>query len=92
MDKTFLEDIDAVLVKALFLLRNKEEALAETRTKGLSAIVNTLIDKRQLLKGEPTAITKLQDVRKLDEIARALHQEMERRGLLVDITPEETDE
>ena len=92
-DKSLLEDIDAVLVKALFLLRNNEAALAETRTKDLTGIASTLIDKRQLLKGEPTAITKLQDVRKLDEVAKQLHEEMQRRGLIpdkiIDVTPED---
>ena len=37
---------------------------------------------------EPTAITKFQEIRKLDELAKKLHAEMERRGLSVDVTPE----
>ncbi len=47
-----------------------------------------MVDKRQLLRGEPTQVIKIQDIRKLDEAARLLHAEMERRGLLVDVTPE----
>ncbi len=47
-----------------------------------------MIDKAQLLRGEPTQIIKIQDIRELDEMAKVLHEEMERRGLLVDITPE----
>ena len=46
------------------------------------------IDKAQLLKGEPTAITKLQDMRKLDDLVEIFRKEAERRGKLVDVTPE----
>ena len=77
--------------RKLFLLKNNEEALTETRAKDLTGIVSTLIDKRQLLSGRPTAITTIADVRKLDEVAKALHDEMVRRGLVpgppIDITP-----
>ena len=94
-DKTLLADIEATLAKALYLLNN-DVSLAETRAKDLTTIVDKLIEKRQLLKGEPTAITGYQDVRKLDEVAKRLHAEMERRGLLpgpvIDVTPEDSGE
>ena len=95
-DKTLLGDIDVTLAKALYFLRHNEMAMAEAKVSDLVRTVNTLIEKRQLLKGEPTQITKLQDVRKLDEIAKALHAEMERRGLLsepvIDVTAEEVND
>ena len=31
---------------------------------------------------------RVEDFRKLDEMAKVLHDEMERRGMLVDVTPE----
>ena len=47
-----------------------------------------MIDKSRLLKDQATHVIKIQDVRKLDEMAELLHAEMERRGMLVDVTPE----
>ncbi len=95
-DQSLLADIDATLEKALFILKNNEEALTETRAKDLTGIVSTLIDKRQLLSGRPTAIMTIADVRKLDEVAKALHDEMVRRGLVpgpvIDVTPEDSGE
>ena len=75
--------------------RHKAGKWAE-RAKDLTGIASTLIDKRQLLKGEPTAITKFEDIRKLDEDAKALHDEMIRRGLVpgpvIDVAPEKNGE
>ena len=87
-DKQLSEEIDGVIDRALFLLTNDENRLARSSAKDLTTIVDRLIDKRQLLRGEPTQVVKIQDVRKLDEMAKMLHEEMERRGLLVDVTPE----
>ena len=50
------------------------------------------IDKAQLLEGEPTTITRLEDIRKLDQVGKLLQAEMERRGLMVDVTPETLNE
>lgn len=88
-DGSILEGIDETIAKALYFLRRNEMALVKATPKDLATIVNGLVEKRQLLKGEPTAITKLQDIRKLDEVAAALDKEMKRRGMLVDVTPEE---
>ena len=46
------------------------------------------IDKARLLKGEPTVITRVEDVKKLDEVWEMLAAEALRRGLIKDITPE----
>ena len=63
-------------------------AMAGASLKDLLIGAGIAIDKAQLLKGEPTAITKFQDIRKLDEVGKLLQAEMERRGLIVDVTPE----
>ena len=38
--------------------------------------------------GEPTNITRIEDIKKLDELAEMLNEEMKRRGRLIDVTPE----
>ena len=43
-----------------------------------------LIDKRQILRSEPTAIVEIRDHRRLDEVAQALLQELKRRGITLD--------
>ncbi len=59
--------------------------------RDLAVSAGVLIDKARLLKGEPTAITRFQDIKRLDEVGKLLHDEMERRGLLIDVTPEKVD-
>jgi DNA-directed RNA polymerase specialized sigma24 family protein len=46
--------------------------------------VKNLTDVRQIRMGEPTSIVKIQDVRKLEEIGKLLHEEFERRGMLLE--------
>ena len=63
--------------------------MAAATLKDLMAVHKSGVEVRQLLRGEPTQIVKIGDIRKLDEMAVALHAQMERRGLLVDVTPPE---
>lgn len=56
-------------------------------------MLDKLVEIRQLLKGEPTAITRFEDIQKLDEALEALYAEAERRGLkpgdhAIDVTPD----
>jgi predicted transcriptional regulator len=51
--------------------------------------VKNLTDVRQIRTGEPTSIVKIQDVRKLEEIGKLLHEEFERRGMLLEGKVEE---
>ncbi len=75
--------------RALRCLRYADDfSMAGASLKDLMVSAGIAIDKSQLLKGEPTAITKFQDIRKLDEVGKLLHAEMERRGLIVDVTPD----
>ena len=76
---------------ALWRLAHDPGIWNRASVKDLAAVAGMMVDKRQLLRGEPTQVIKIQDVRKLDEMAKALHEEMERRGMLVDVTPEKGD-
>lgn len=75
-------------MKTLWYLANNPEVWTRSSGKDLTSMFGTLIDKSQLLRGEPTAITRLEDVKKLDELAVMLDKEMRRRGKIIDITPE----
>ncbi len=76
---------------ALWRVRNDPALWDRASLKELASVCGQMIDKSQLLRGEPTQITRIQDIRELDEMAKVLHDEMERRGLLVDVTPEKAD-
>ncbi len=56
--------------------------------RDLAISAGVLIDKARLLKGEPTSITRIDDVKKLDEMMDMFYAEMKRREGLIDITPE----
>ncbi len=52
-------------------------------------IAGIMVDKRQLLSGEPTAIVSVEDRRNLDELSKAFVKETKRRGLVVELTPDQ---
>ena len=61
--------------------------MAGASLKDLMVSAGIAIDKARLLKGEPTQITTIKDIRKLDEVGKLLQAEMERRGMIIDVTP-----
>lgn len=66
--------------------------MAAASPKDLSAMVSMLIEKRNLLKGEPTAIVRNEHRGGLAEVAKLLLAEVARRGLTIegmatDVTP-----
>ena len=63
-------------------------AMAGAGVRDLAVSSGIMIDKAQLLRGEPTQITKITDMREIDEKLKAVHAEMERRGMLIDVTLE----
>ncbi len=65
-----------------------DHTLAQMSGRDLLVGAGILIDKRQLLRGEPTAITRFQDMRKMDEILESVAKELKRRGKMIDVTPE----
>ena len=66
-------------------------AMAGAALQPLMVSAGIAIDKARLLKGEPTVITKFQDIQNLDKVGKMLQAEMERRGLIVDVTPVPSD-
>ena len=88
-DKELTQSLDNFLGQTSYFLVNSTEKMAAATLKDLMAVHKSGVEVRQLLRGEPTQIVKISDIRKLDEMAVALHAEMERRGLLVDVTPTE---
>ncbi len=87
-DKTLSAQFGEVSWRANWRLLNDPQILNRASARELASIAALAAEKRQLLRGEPTQVIRIQDVRKLDEMAKALHDEMERRGMLVDVTPE----
>ena len=65
-----------------------DHVLGKMDGRNLMVAAGILTDKRQLLRGEPTAITRFQDMRKMDEILEAVAKELKRRGKVIDVTPE----
>ncbi len=84
-DVELLAVIDDRLVQVLEYLDH--HALSKMDGRNLMVAAGILIDKRQLLKGAPTAITRFEDMRKLDEFLEEAAKELNRRGELVDVTP-----
>ena len=82
------QSLDKFLGQTSYFLVNSTEKMAAASLKDLMSVHRSGVEVRQLLRGEPTQIVKISDIRKLDEMAVALHAEMERRGLIVDVTPE----
>ncbi len=63
-------------------------SMAGAPVKDLAISAGVMIDKSRLLKDQPTHVMRVEDFRKLDEQLVVLHDEMERRGMLIDVTPE----
>ena len=68
-----------------------QQVLAKETGRGLAQIISVLTDKMQLLSNQPTAITKIEDVRKLDELGALLLREVQRRGIVLEPTPDQED-
>ncbi len=64
-----------------------EFSLAQSSAKDCAIIVGILLEKRQLLRGEPTQIISTEERQGLDELSKALIQESGRRGLTIDMEP-----
>ena len=77
--------VEALVALDMFVM---SRASASQLTQTISGLTNTA----QLLEGQPTAILRYDDIRKIDELAVAIKDEIERRQRLVDVTPEPTGE
>lgn len=76
---TFLEQIETNLWHAMQYLT--PETLQKASVRDLSTVIAMLIEKRQLLKGEPTVITRNDQRTDIADFAKRLLGECERRGI-----------
>lgn len=63
-------------------------AMSKSTAPQIVKMIESLVNLRQLLKGQPTSILAIEDRRKLSEVGQALLAEMERRRNVIDVTPE----
>ena len=82
-----IEDKIPILMDAITPEKVKEATLRDA-VLGLGV----LIDKRQLLRGEPTQIMTYEDRQSLNELLPGLLREAERRGMTIDATYQEVPE
>ena len=75
--------VESTALKVLLAMGDPDR-LAEAKEHQLAISFGVLVDKARLLRGEPTAIYRTEDVRKLDELGAALMKEMARRGITID--------
>ncbi len=88
-DKTMASRVGMILDKLLFFTAQDDKVLIEMTPKDKIGAIGTLIDKWQLLRGEPTQITRIEDIRQLDKVGQMLQAEMSRRGLIIEGTATE---
>ena len=84
-DRELLALIDDRLALALEYL--DDVVFGEANARDLATSIGILTDKRRLLREEPTAIVKFQDMRKLDEFLEDVSKELKRREKVIDVTP-----
>lgn len=60
--------------------------LSESRLKDIGIYEAILLDKLLVIRGQPTAILRMEDSMKLDELGQAILQEIRRRGLSATLT------
>ncbi len=84
-DTALVEVLDEAIVSLAYSIDKEAQVQASLSQKAQA--FGVLVDRRQLLKGLPTAITRYEDIRKIDELAVAIKDEIERRSALVDVTP-----
>ena len=86
--KSILKQIDEAL--PLILGRMSDADLLKNLTMRDAAVASgVLIDKRQLLRGEPTQILSVEERRSMNELTPALIAEMKRRSIVIDVEYED---
>jgi hypothetical protein len=69
------------------LTRETVESLQEVPIRDRAVVTGILVDKRQLLRGEPTQIMGTDDRVKMNDLIQSLTKEAARRGMEIDVTP-----
>lgn len=64
-----------------------EFAIAGASPRDLAIIFGIMVEKRQLLLGEPTQILSMQERKHINDLIPALLQEASHRGMTIDLTP-----
>lgn len=67
------------------LMYMDDYALAKSSAKDLAVIAGIMLEKRALLRGEPTQILSIDDRSNMNELLPALLQEASKRGMFVDV-------
>ena len=81
-DVELLSLIDDRLARAF---QNLDDfSLGQSSARDLSVTIGVLTDKRKALKPEDGPVQRFQDMKKIDEVLKALHAEAVRRGWLDD--------
>lgn len=81
----FLALIDNRIGRALEHLT--DEKLEKAEVRDLAVAIGILVEKRQLLRGEPTSIISVEDRRRLTDLIPLLVAEAARRGEIIDLNP-----
>lgn len=85
---TTKEMVGSIEERIALVLHYLDEFGVSTATpRDLAIILGILIEKRQLLRGEPTQIMSVNERQHLEELVPALIEEARLRGMTVDLTP-----
>ena len=79
-----IEKIEDIVLRTADSIDDQDIRVASLRDR--ATVIGILVDKRQILKGEPNSIVSFQQRRKLNELMPALIEEAARRKL-IDVTP-----
>jgi hypothetical protein len=82
---TFAQMMEEKLYRALLMM--DDTVIAAAGPRDLSTMIAMLTEKRQLLRGEPTAIVSVEQRGSLARLGRLILEEMKRRGEVVDAEP-----
>lgn len=77
---------------ALVLEYIDEFGISGSSPKDLAIMFGILVEKRQLLLGEPTQILSVEERKRINELIPALVEEAQRRGMTIDMAPGEYEE
>lgn len=80
--RDFVEKLEEKAWAALEMI--DDFTLSCSSAKDLAIIVGIMLEKRQLLSGQPTAILSFEERRNMDELMPLLVKEAQRRGMIVD--------
>lgn len=83
-------ELDEMIGQKIHLMLSylDDKVAGEASARDLAMGISQLVEKQQLIRGEPTQIISDHERKKLNELAPLLMLEVQRRGLTIDVTPE----